>query len=82
MPHPELIQLAHDLERDADREDWDAVADSLNRFNQRLTLSRFSASDKTQLAEMLARVQAAIAHAKRRRDEIGNLVGKLSDTPL
>lgn len=77
-----LQGLAEAMSTAADREDWETVEMLFGQFKVRLhevETGRISRADAT---SALTALNEAIAHTARRRNEIRDLIEKLSGQPL
>lgn len=82
MPIQKLLKLATELSEAADKEDWDRLASGLAQLKSHAAEIRYRPSDKSTLISALEKLNGAIDSSKKRKNEIGDLINKLSDSPV
>jgi len=77
-----LSNTAKKILEAADREDWESLGIALAELQKNALNRRYTMNDSSDISSTLESLQAAISQAQRRRDEIRDLVNKISDAPL
>lgn len=82
MPIHKLLKLATELSEATDQEDWSRVSSTLAQIKSHSLAMRYKPADKGTLIAALEKINTAVDSSTKRKTEIGELISKLSDSPV